>query len=259
MVKTYKKGKAVKLSASFTSTEFDCHGKNCCSETKIDDKLIIYLQKLRDHFGQSITINSGYRCKTHNKAVGGAAKSRHMALDGVSAADIAVKNTKPEAVAKFAESIGILGIGLYPWGCHIDTRTTKSFWYGDKYEYRSTFGGTPSSSSTSKTKENLKVKAWQEAAIKDGFSFPSGADGKWGKECEAVARKAVCKYEGITYKNKNLTKFLQEALGIKKIDGKYGPATKAAVEVFQEKVGLIGADKDGKAGYKTWKKVLEIS
>ena len=31
MIKQYEKGKAVKLSANFKSTEFDCHGKGCCN------------------------------------------------------------------------------------------------------------------------------------------------------------------------------------------------------------------------------------
>ena len=57
------------------------------------------------------------------------------------------------------------------------------------------------------TKETNKVLEWQKAAIADGFEFPKyGADGIWGEECEAVAKKAVCKKLTIGYKNKNLTK-----------------------------------------------------
>ena len=50
-IKTYKKGTAVTLSTNFKSTEFDCHGSGCCSSTKVDEKLVEYLQKIRDHFG----------------------------------------------------------------------------------------------------------------------------------------------------------------------------------------------------------------
>jgi len=42
-MKEYEKGKKVKVSQNFTSTEFDCHGKGCCSTTKIDSKLVEYL------------------------------------------------------------------------------------------------------------------------------------------------------------------------------------------------------------------------
>lgn len=121
----YTKGTSTQLSKNFKSTEFDCKCKGLCKETTVDEKLVSILQKIRDHFGKPITINSGYRCSTHNKNVGGATSSRH--LTG-SAADIAVRDTAPIEVARYAESIGVLGIGLYDWGCHIDTRTSKSFW-----------------------------------------------------------------------------------------------------------------------------------
>lgn len=145
MVKTYKKGVAVKLSDNFKSTEFDCHGSGCCTNTLIDDKLVEYVQKIRNHFGKPITVTSGYRCPTHNKRIGGATGSRHSKGQ---AADIVVKDIAPREVAKYAESIGILGIGLYETSSdghfvHVDTRDYKSFWYGQNEAKRTTFGGTP--------------------------------------------------------------------------------------------------------------------
>lgn len=137
MIKTYKRKAGVKLSANFVSTEFDCKGVNCCKETKIDEKLVEILQKIRKFFGKPLVINSAYRCATHNKAVGGASLSNHM--KGM-AADIVVNGTAPEEVAKYAESIGVKGIGLYDWGCHVDTRTSKFFWKTDKEIPVSTFG-----------------------------------------------------------------------------------------------------------------------
>lgn len=138
-IKTYTKGTAVQLSANFKSTEFDCHGSGCCSKTLIDDKLVNYLQKIRKHFGKAVNINSGYRCKTHNARVGGASKSNHM--DG-EAADIRISGVTPIELARYAESIGVLGIGVYSWGVHIDTRTAKYFWYDGGASNVSTFGGT---------------------------------------------------------------------------------------------------------------------
>jgi uncharacterized protein YcbK (DUF882 family) len=140
---SYTKGNAVKLSTNFNSTEFDCHGSGCCSTTIVDPKLVEYLQKIRDHFGKSVTITSGYRCAKHNKNIGGATKSYHAKGQ---AADIVVKDVAPAEVAKYAESIGIKGIGLYETNkdghfVHIDTRTIKSFWYGQSQVHRSTFGG----------------------------------------------------------------------------------------------------------------------
>ena len=109
-IKTYSKGKATQLSTNFKSTEFDCHGNGCCTQTQIDDKLIEYVQKIRDHFGKSVNVSSGYRCATHNKNIGGATGSRHSKGQ---AADIYISGVAPAEIAKYAESIGILGIGLY--------------------------------------------------------------------------------------------------------------------------------------------------
>ena len=136
-IKTYTKGKKVQLSKNFVSTEFDCHGKGCCSSTKIDDKLIDYLQQIRNHFGKAVSINSGYRCSKHNASVGGASKSNHM--DG-EAADIRISGVTPIEVARYAEYIGVKGIGVYSWGVHIDTRTSKYFWYDGGASNVKTFG-----------------------------------------------------------------------------------------------------------------------
>ena len=138
---TYKKGEAIQLSTNFKSTEFDCHGKDCCTTTSVDPKLIEFCQNIRDHFDASVNINSGYRCDKHNAAVGGSSKSRHKSGQ---AADIRVTGVKPAQVAEYAEQIGILGIGLYETDSdghfvHIDTRDTKSFWYGQAQEKRETF------------------------------------------------------------------------------------------------------------------------
>lgn len=142
-INTYKKGSSEKLSANFKVYEFACKGSGCCSTVLIDEKLVEYLQQIRDHFGVAVVITSAYRCATHNKAVGGVTTSYHAKGQ---AADIQVKGVAPAEVAKFAESIGILGIGLYEtakdgYFVHIDTRTSKSYWYGQAQENRATFGG----------------------------------------------------------------------------------------------------------------------
>ena len=143
-IKTYAKGSNTKLSANFNSSEFDCHGSGCCSSTLVDDKLVTYLQQIREHFGKPVNISSGYRCATHNRNIGGATNSRHSKGQ---AADIYISGVTPAEIAKYAESIGILGIGLYETNSdgffvHVDTRETKSFWYGQKEASRTTFGGT---------------------------------------------------------------------------------------------------------------------
>lgn len=238
MIETFKKSTVVKLSENFKSTEFDCKSQNCCSVTKIDSELVDILQKIRDHFKSPVDITSGYRCSEHNEKVGGSKSSRHKTGE---AADIVVRNVEPIQVAKYAESIGVRGIGLYDGFVHIDTRKKQSFWYSEAEEYRATFGG-----------ENL-IKQWQKAAQKDGFTFKSGADGIWGKECEAVAKKAVLK-KRLTYKYKNLTAFVQKLLKID-ADSKFGAKTKAAVIAYQSENGLV---LDGAVGVNTYKKLLGV-
>lgn len=145
-MQTLEKKNRQQLSKNFISTEFNCKGNGCCSQTIIDEKLVDYLQKIRDHFKRPITITSAYRCAIHNRNVGGATGSYHSQGK---AADIVVDGVTPLEVAQYAESIGIKGIGLYETDSdghfvHIDTRTYKSFWYGQKQQARSTFGGAES-------------------------------------------------------------------------------------------------------------------
>lgn len=144
-VQTYKKTDKIQLSKNFNSREFRCGlGRPCsCTTTLIDPQLVTYLQKIRDYFGVAVTITSAYRCPSYNSSVGGATGSRHTKGQ---AADIVVTGVAPRRVAAYAEYIGIKGIGLYEttadgYFVHIDTRTTKSFWYGQAQAYRSTFGG----------------------------------------------------------------------------------------------------------------------
>lgn len=101
---------------------------------------------------------------------------------------------------------------------------------------------------------NTVVLNWQKAAIADGFKFPKyGADGKWGAECESVAKAAVCKQRSV-YTNKSLTKIIQNKVGVT-VDGLFGAKTKAAVQAYQYANGLTV---DGAVGINTWKKILGV-
>ena len=149
MIRTHKKNDKSYLEKNFQACEFDCKGGDC-SQTLIDTNLVEYLQKIRDHFGKPVYINSAYRCANHNKKVGGATNSYHT--KGM-AADFYIDGVNTLEIAKYAESLGILGIGHYDTFVHIDTRTNKSFWYSSKEEYRETFGG-----KTEEQKSNEEVK-----------------------------------------------------------------------------------------------------
>ena len=204
--KYFVKGKAIKVSEHFYSTEFDCHGNGCCSKTIVNERLIELVEQIRTHFNAPITITSPYRCVVHNSrpSVGGATGSRHTKGD---AADIVVKGVAPRKVAQYAESIGILGIGLYETGAdgyfvHIDTRDYKSFWYGQGQRTVTTFGtysdNTPSNSQNINLIDSIldlgdrgcAVKTLQEKLIKLGFHCGvAGADGDFGNDTFNAVRK----------------------------------------------------------------------
>ena len=101
---------------------------------------------------------------------------------------------------------------------------------------------------------NTAVLEWQKAAMADGYKFPKyGADGKWGAECESVAKAAICRQRP-TYTNKNLTKIIQKKVGVT-ADGLFGLRTKVAVREYQRSKGLTA---DGVVGINTWKKILGV-
>ena len=144
MIKKYKRSDKLRLSKNFRLDEFKCKcGK--CDPILVDESLVDWLQKIRDHFGRSVNINSGYRCAKHNAdpKVDGNPGSHHM--QGM-AADIRVEGITPEEVAKYAESIGIQRIGLYnkrSFFVHIGSGATKKFWLNDSTNEVDTFGGRP--------------------------------------------------------------------------------------------------------------------
>ena len=221
MVKTYRKNSPVTLSAYFKTTEFDCQGKGCCSETHIDTELVNVLIKVRQRFGPVI-ITSGYRCKQHNAEVGGASASKHTL--GY-AADIKVKNSNgeyvdPLKVAWFIDSLynntyGI-EVGSYDSSTggyvHIDTRPVK--WRALR-----------TNSSTSK----YTTYATLTPTVKMGSS-------------EAAVLILGRKLKGLGYYTKSLS-------------NTFGAELQAAVINFQRAKGLTT---DGIAGPKTWKKIMDL-
>lgn len=244
-IKTCKKGSTEKLSANFRVSEFACHGSGCCDTILIDEKLVEYLQKIRDHFGAAVTITSGYRCEKHNKAVGGVTSSLHR--KGM-AADVVVKGIAPAEVAKYAESIGVLGIGLYEtskdgYFVHIDTREKKGFWYGQGQAYRSTFGGY--------TLEQF-VRDIQEAcgAAVDGIAGPETIS-----KTITLSENKNRKHAAVKPVQKRLASLGYNIVGT--ADGIAGNKFASAVIQFQEN-NRCWVDGEITAGCKTWKKLLEM-
>lgn len=128
-IKAYSKTKDgnKKLSANFRVKEFACTDGS--DPIFIDSDLVNVLQKIRNHFGKSVTITSAYRTPSKNKAVGGQTYSQHLYGK---AADIKIEGVSPKKVAAYAEKLlpKSGGIGTYSTFTHIDVRTTKARWKG---------------------------------------------------------------------------------------------------------------------------------
>jgi uncharacterized protein YcbK (DUF882 family) len=106
----------VQITQNFNSDEFAC---KCCGVIQINMELVQKLERLRSELGQAIHVNSGFRCKKRNKAVGGAPLSQHC--QGL-AADIRCDGISPGIVASAAEKMNFPGVGRYPSFTHVDIR-----------------------------------------------------------------------------------------------------------------------------------------
>lgn len=116
-----------KLSANFKVKEFAC--KDGSDVVFVSPELVDVLQKIRNHFGKPVNINSGYRTPTYNKKVGGVAQSQHLYGTAV---DVYINGVTPKAVAEYAETLlgNKGGIGIYSSFTHIDVREAKARWKG---------------------------------------------------------------------------------------------------------------------------------
>ena len=243
-IKTYKKGSSTKIAENFRAREFDCQGTGCCSATPIDTLLVQYLQQIRTHFGKPVYLTA-YRCKTHNARTPNAASNSYHVYG--QAADFHIDGVDPAEIAKYAESIGIKGIGLYDTFVHIDTRASKSFWYSHAQERRTTFGGAPAAEEYSLEQFVRDVQSACGAAV----------DGKAGRETLSKT-VTLSAYKNRTHKAVAAVQKRLFALGYTQVgeaDGVAGVKFTAAVQAFQ-KDNRCWVDGEITAGNKTWRLLL---
>ncbi len=244
-IKTYKKGDSQKLAANFRAREFDCQGTGCCSTTPIDEELVDYLQRIRTHFGKPVYLTA-YRCKTHNSRTPNAAANSYHIYGR--AADFHIDGVAPAEIAKYAESIGVKGIGLYDDFVHIDTRETKSFWYSHAQERRTTFGGAPQEIYT----QEQFIRDVQKAcgAVVDGEAGPVTLS-----KTITLSRYKNRTHAAVVAVQKRLF-----ALGYTQVgeaDGIAGAKFDKAVKAFQKDNGCW-VDGEITAKNQTWKKLLGV-
>ena len=232
-----KRDGQTKLTANFKVSEFAC--KDGSDEILIADELPQILQKIRDKFGVT-TINSGYRTKEYNTAIGGAKASQHCLG---SAADIVVTGASPLAVAWYAETLleGRGGIGLYGGFTHVDVRAARARW-------DSTSGSEVAVSGFFETPSVPAMGgAGQEETI-SGSPGLSAADCPYPEPTANVAYGAAG--EGVKWIQWQLNRRGEDLA----VDGIFGSGTRAAVRAFQQENRLAV---DGIVGPKTREKLRQ--
>lgn len=116
------------LSKNFHVKEFRC--KDGSDPIFVDSDLVDLLQKIRDHFGKPVNINSAFRTASHNAKQKKASKySQHLYGK---AADIWISGVSVDTLAAYAETLlpNRGGIGRYYTDkfVHVDVREVKSRW-----------------------------------------------------------------------------------------------------------------------------------
>jgi hypothetical protein len=117
---------------NFSPAEIACRSSG---SLRINEEALDKLQALRDRLGKPLIVRSAYRSPAHNRAVGGAPRSKH--LDGT-AFDIAMANHDPVVFEEAAREVGFLGFGFYPRSgfMHIDLGPARM--WGERFPVRET-------------------------------------------------------------------------------------------------------------------------
>ena len=111
----------------FLYSDFICP---CCDRLKIVPAFyrhIGMLEQMRREAGFTILVNSGYRCQSHNRSVGGADNSWHLLF----ATDIRPESPGEDNLRllyRLALGMDFGGIGLYDTFLHLDLRPGKVRW-----------------------------------------------------------------------------------------------------------------------------------
>jgi len=117
---------------NFSPAEIACRGTG---KLLINEPALDKLQALRDRLGKPLIVLSAFRSPEHNRAVGGAARSKHM--DGA-AFDIAMANHDPVAFEAEAREVGFLSFGFFPRSgfMHVDLGPVRQ--WGERFPFRET-------------------------------------------------------------------------------------------------------------------------
>lgn len=191
MVNTFdvRKDGFTQLSENFRVYEFACPGENI---VKIDTLVVSYLQNIRDYFGRSVRIGSGYRTSAYNAKINGATNSNHISGKAVDF-DVLLPLINPRVVAMYAETFSPrpAGLGIYLYSetdnwTHIDNGNPGQYWIATKrgapYQYVSTF--LPKLKKQSGNWTNMETVKIAQTMLKSLNFYAGIVDGKFGEKTE---------------------------------------------------------------------------
>ena len=113
------------ITTHFNASEFVCIDKS--EPFRISLRLVEGLEGFRARIGGPLRVNSGFRTRAHNARIGGVPNSYHtkgMAADLGNPSGMAVTEFHRRARAYWLDT-GRGGLGLYPWGVHVDIGPSK--------------------------------------------------------------------------------------------------------------------------------------
>jgi hypothetical protein len=89
-------------------------------------RLMRALQKIRDHYGRAVVVDSAYRSPSYNKRVRGAKRSYHMRCAAI---DLRIPGVAKDALRNYARSLPeVGGVGVYASDMvHIDTGPKRNW------------------------------------------------------------------------------------------------------------------------------------
>lgn len=144
---------------NFSPAEIACRGSG---SLRINEEALDKLQALRDRLGKPLIVRSAYRSPEHNRAVGGAPRSKH--LDGA-AFDIAMANHDPVEFEAAALAVGFLGFGFYPRSgfIHVDLGPARQ--WGERFPVRATAFAAETSAAREVLAESRTMKGSGAAGV----------------------------------------------------------------------------------------------
>lgn len=228
---------------NFKKAEFKCPCGKCNGYGDgIASSLLVTLQKLRDKYGK-LQITSGYRCASHNKAVGGSTNSKH---------------TKGQAADFYLD-----GFNSQSKRVDMVNELKKTEYYN--YSYTNVNGNHPNMGNVVHIDTKL-VDPDEDTAYKTFVkdlqeAIGANIDGIAGSE---TLSKTPTISTGTGWNHKAVRplqvylKSLGYDLGSCGVDGKFGKDMKECIKKYQKDQGLSIVDGIVTAKKYTWKKLLKL-